>query len=78
MCIRDRSGRSLAVYIREAALAATVTARHTPEENALLRSLAGMANNLNLSLIHIFPEEWKISGAYICEVITVRLIQQYE
>ena len=30
-----------------AALAATVTARHTPEENALLRSLAGMANNLN-------------------------------
>ena len=28
-------------------LAATVTARHTPEENALLRSLAGMANNLN-------------------------------
>lgn len=42
-----KSGRSLAVYIREAALAATVTARHTPEENALLRSLAGMANNLN-------------------------------
>ena len=31
-----KSGRSLAVYIREAALAATVTARHTPEENALL------------------------------------------
>ena len=28
-------------------LAATVTARHTPEENALLRSLAGMANNLD-------------------------------
>ena len=24
------------------------------------------------------PEEWEISGAYICEVITVRLIQQYE
>ena len=44
-----KSGRSLAVYIREAALAATVTARHTPEENALLRSLAGMANNLNLN-----------------------------
>ena len=42
-----KSGRSLAVYIREVALAATVTARHTPEENALLRSLAGMANNLN-------------------------------
>ena len=42
-----KSGRSLAVYIREAALTATVTARHTPEENALLRSLAGMANNLN-------------------------------
>ena len=42
-----KSGRSLAVYIREAALAATVTARHTPKENALLRSLAGMANNLN-------------------------------
>ena len=42
-----KSGRSLAVYIREAALVATVTARHTPEENALLRSLAGMANNLN-------------------------------
>ena len=42
-----KSGRNLAVYIREAALAATVTARHTPEENALLRSLAGMANNLN-------------------------------
>ena len=42
-----KSGRSLAVYIREAALAATVTARHTPEENALLRSFAGMANNLN-------------------------------
>ena len=42
-----KSGRSLAVYIREATLAATVTARHTPEENALLRSLAGMANNLN-------------------------------
>ena len=34
-----KSGRSLAVYIREVALAATVTARHTPEENALLRSL---------------------------------------
>ena len=33
-----KSGRSLAVYIREAALAATVTARHTPEENALLRT----------------------------------------
>ena len=28
-------------------LAATGTARHTPEENALLRSLAGMANNLD-------------------------------
>ena len=42
-----KSGRSLAVYIRKVALAATVTARHTPEENALLRSLAGMANNLN-------------------------------
>ena len=37
-----KSGRSLAVYIREVALAATVTARHTPEENAMLRSLAGI------------------------------------
>ena len=42
-----KTGRSLATYIREAALAATVTAKHTPEENSLLRSLAGMANNLN-------------------------------
>lgn len=39
-----KSGRSLAFYIREAVI---VTARYTPEENALLRSLAGMANNLN-------------------------------
>ena len=44
---QGKSGRSLAVYIKAAALAATVTARHTPEENALRRSLAGMANNLN-------------------------------
>ena len=42
-----KSGRSLAVYIKEAALAASVTARHTPEENALLRIMAGMANTLN-------------------------------
>ena len=58
-----KSGRSLAVYIREAALAATVTARHTPEENALLRSLAGMANNLNQLT---FTRRWKLS------VLTVR------
>ena len=53
-----KSGRSLAVYIREVALAATVTARHTPEENALLRSLAGMANNLNpVSYTHLRAHE---------------------
>ena len=39
--LRFRAGKS------GRSLAATVTARHTPEENALLRSLAGMANNLN-------------------------------
>ena len=69
-----KSGRSLAVYIREAALAATVTARHTPEENALLRSLAGMANNLNrlTKLSQLFTNSTYTTVTQVVNIIHIR------
>ena len=48
--LRHRSknaNRTLAEYIRDAALDARIVAKHSTEDVAIIRNLTGMANNLN-------------------------------
>ena len=48
--LRHRSknaNRTLAEYIRESAFDARIVAKHSTEDAAVIRSLTGMANNLN-------------------------------
>ena len=42
-----QANRTLAEFIREAALDARIVARHSAEEATAMRNLVGMANNLN-------------------------------
>ena len=42
-----QANRTLAEFIREAAFEASIVARHSTEEAAVIRNLVGMANNLN-------------------------------
>ena len=48
LCLRSRqANRTLAEYIRDSTFNARNVAKHSPEEAATMRSLVGMANNLN-------------------------------
>lgn len=48
LCLRSRqANRTLAEYIRDSTFNAQIVAKHSPEEIATMRSLVGMANNLN-------------------------------
>ena len=48
LCRRSRqTNLTLAEFLRVSAFEATITARHSAEETAVIRSLTGMANNLN-------------------------------
>ena len=47
-------------------------------EHTLPNIRGSLSNTYSKQTFRSVPEEWEISGAYICEVITVRLIQQYE
>lgn len=48
LCRRSRQANlTLAEFLRVSAFETTITARHSPEETAVIRSLTGMANNLN-------------------------------
>ena len=48
LCRRSRQANiTLAEYLRLSAFETTITARHSAEETAFIRSLTGMANNLN-------------------------------
>ncbi len=48
LCRRSRQANlTLAEFIRVSAFETTITARHSAEETAVIRSLTGMANNLN-------------------------------
>ena len=48
LCRRSRQANlTLAEFLRVSAFEATITARHSAEETAVIRSLTGMANNLN-------------------------------
>lgn len=48
LCRRSRQANiTLAEYLRVSAFETTITARHSAEETAFIRSLTGMANNLN-------------------------------
>ena len=47
-CRRSRQANlTLAEFLRVSAFETTITARHSAEETAVIRSLTGMANNLN-------------------------------
>ena len=48
LCRRSRQANlTLAEFLRTSAFETTITARHSAEETAVIRSLTGMANNLN-------------------------------
>ena len=48
LCRRSRQANlTLAEFLRTSAFETTITARHSAEETAFIRSLTGMANNLN-------------------------------
>ena len=48
LCRRSRqTNLTLAEFLRVSAFEATITARHSAEETAVIRSLTGRANNLN-------------------------------
>lgn len=48
LCRRSRqTNLTLAEFLRVSAFETTITARHSAEETAVIRSLTGMANNLN-------------------------------
>ena len=48
LCRRSRQANlTLAEFLRVSAFETTITARHSAEETAFIRSLTGMANNLN-------------------------------
>ena len=48
LCRRSRlANLTLAEFLRVSAFETTITARHSAEETAVIRSLTGMANNLN-------------------------------
>ena len=48
LCRRSRQANlTLAEFLRTSAFETTITARHSTEETAVIRSLTGMANNLN-------------------------------
>ena len=48
LCRRSRQANlTLAEFLRISAFEMTITARHSAEETAVIRSLTGMANNLN-------------------------------
>ena len=48
LCRRSRQANlTLAEFLRVSAFETTITARHSAEETAVIRSLTGMANNLN-------------------------------
>ena len=48
LCHRSRqANRSLAEFLRESAFNAQIVAKHSVDEIAAMRNLAGMANNLN-------------------------------
>ena len=48
LCRRSRQANlTLAEFLRVSAFETSITARHSAEETAIIRSLTGMANNLN-------------------------------
>ena len=48
LCRRSRQANlTLAEFLRVSAFETTITVRHSAEETAVIRSLTGMANNLN-------------------------------
>ena len=48
LCRRSRQANlTLAEFIRVSAFETTITAKHSADETAVIRSLTGMANNLN-------------------------------
>ncbi|MFK1988864.1 plasmid mobilization protein [Bacteroides fragilis] len=48
LCRRSRQANlTLAEFLRTSAFETTITTRHSAEETAFIRSLTGMANNLN-------------------------------
>lgn len=48
LCRRSRQANlTLAEFLRVSAFETTITARHSADETAVIRSLTGMANNLN-------------------------------
>ena len=48
LCRRSRQANlTLAEFLRTSAFETTITARHSAEETTVIRSLTGMANNLN-------------------------------
>ena len=48
LCRRSRQANlTLAEFLRVSAFETTITVRHSAEETAFIRSLTGMANNLN-------------------------------
>lgn len=59
------AGVTLGEYIRNSAINGNITARLTPEDVKLIRSLSGMANNLNqLAKMQILSDMFQYQNPY--------------
>ena len=73
LCRRSRQANlTLAEFLRVSAFEATITARHSAEETAVIRSLTGMANNLN-QLAHKANAAGFVTVRMECRVLMARI-----
>ena len=73
LCRRSRQANiTLAEYLRVSAFETTITARHSAEETAFIRSLTGMANNLN-QLAHKANAAGFVTVRMECRVLVARI-----
>ena len=73
LCRRSRQANlTLAEFLRVSAFEATITARHSAEETAVIRSLTGMANNLN-QLAHKANATGFVTVRMECRILVARI-----
>ena len=79
LCRRSRQANlTLAEFLRVSAFETTITARHSAEETAVIRSLTGMANNLNQLAheAHIAGYESHQAGFHRTQKTVTELLQK--
>ena len=73
LCRRSRQANlTLAEFLRVSAFETTITARHSAEETAVIRSLTGMANNLN-QLAHKANTAGFVTVRMECRILVARI-----